>query len=431
MKKKMNRDVSDVATCHLCIGCGVCQSICPCHAIQYVYNKGLYYPCIDEKKCTHCGLCFQLCPGKGYNYKILYNNANRKVPNNLFVGDYLTCKIARTYDAKILSEATSGGIATSIIMNLLKSDRYDAAFCVTTYNCREKVDTCLIDKENDFSTIAKSRYIPVSQSEAISYILSHRDKKVILIGVSCFIQAVNEVIYKFGLDRTKLLLIGLFCDKNYNYNIQKYFEQKVKSEVPIQKLYFRTKEKNGWPGDIKIELQDQSEIHMDKIERIKIKDFYQMERCLYCLDKLNQFADISIGDNYTKLHQDKMGSSCIIIRTKLGEDIINIMADEFEVYNIDMDEITNSQDIEGRKKNLRNIILKEDFLYERENFDIKKTVPYREKKEYEQKKKLLHLGELNRIGHIKWIIRYRESKIRSFFLNVKYQLHDYKVRKKM
>ena len=424
----MNRMVNDVVKNNLCVGCGVCQSVCPCHAIQYNYARGLYYPHIDEEKCIQCGACFQLCPGKGFDYKELYTNIKRSIPHDLFVGDHIVCKIAKTYDKEILTKAASGGIATTIVKMLLDSGVYDAAFCVTSYNYSSKVNTCRIDKDNDFSNVTKSRYIPVSQSEAIEYIIKNRDKKVILIGVSCFIQAVNEVILKYNLDRTKILLIGLFCERNYNYNIEKYFKYKIDSKSPIQKLYFKTKEKSGWPGDVKVILEDQSVYFFNKKERIKIKDFYQMERCLYCLDKLNQFADISLGDNYTKFHQDKEGTSCVIVRTNLGEKILSLAKSKLEMYDIDISEIANSQGIEERKENLQNIIQKKDLLDERKSFNIKKTVSDGEKKEYKKKKKWLRMGEMNRIGHINLIIWTRESRGRSFFLNLKFKLHDYKVK---
>ena len=46
-----------------CIGCGLCEAICPkkCIEINEVGNKGLL-PVIKEDKCTNCGICIKVCP---------------------------------------------------------------------------------------------------------------------------------------------------------------------------------------------------------------------------------------------------------------------------------------------------------------------------------------------------------------------------------
>lgn len=98
----------------------------------------------------------------------------------------------------------------------------------------------------------KSRYISVSQEDVVRYMLAHREEKIIITGTSCAIQGISNVIRKFHLKRENYLLIGLFCDKLMTYHVWDYFNSIHDNEGILTELYFRDKEKNGWPGDLKL-----------------------------------------------------------------------------------------------------------------------------------------------------------------------------------
>jgi ferredoxin len=40
----------------LCTGCGLCEEMCPAHAIRVTYVAN-----VNEQRCTGCGLCVQSC----------------------------------------------------------------------------------------------------------------------------------------------------------------------------------------------------------------------------------------------------------------------------------------------------------------------------------------------------------------------------------
>ena len=83
-----------------------------------------------------------------------------------------------------------------------------------------------------------------------------------------------------------------------------------------------------------------------------VKDYFQLQACLYCIDKLNQVSDISFGDNYTGQDTCKNGSSTIIVRSKLGQEILNNLRNEFEMNEVDIEKVLISQHINNRKDNL-------------------------------------------------------------------------------
>lgn len=340
--------ISSVVENNLCVSCGLCAGVCPKKCISSTFKSGSYLPTIDENSCVNCGRCYNICPGKSADYVTPYKD--KKMPD-IFFGQSIKCWAVQTKDAEVLAQSTSGGAVTTLVKNLLQDKVYDAAFLVDTYNHDEEIFTNLYSAESDFANTPKSRYLTVNQSRAVAYMLENPDKKLILVGTSCFIQGILNVIAQFKLNRENYFLAGLFCDKTMNYNVWNYF----KAFGGADKFFFRTKESKGWPGEVGIEFKGQKTF-LERPMRIKMKDFFCVERCRYCLDKLNQFADISFGDNYTKTPlpaqmDSALGVSSLIIRTERGARIFDNYRDKFFTQEIPTKAIYTSQHLNIRKQN--------------------------------------------------------------------------------
>ena len=336
-------NISSIVENNLCVSCGICAGVCPKKCISSTFEAGSYHPTIDEDSCVNCGLCRKVCPGKSSDYTTC-------AVENIFFGKSLICLAAQTKDKEILAQSTSGGVVTTLVRNLLRDKIYDAAFLVDTYNHDEETFTKLYTAESDFSNTPKSRYVTVNHSRAVSYMIKNPDKRLILVGSACFIQGILKVIAQCKLNRENYFLAGIFCDKTMNYNVWNFFKS-----IGTDKLYFRTKEQSGWPGNVGLE-KDGQKFFLPREVRMYMKDFFCVERCRYCLDKLNQFADISFGDNYTQTplpaHMDKQaGTSCLIIRTELGAKIFDNYLEEFFTQELSAQEIYNSQNVDERMYN--------------------------------------------------------------------------------
>ena len=336
--------ISSVVKNNLCVSCGLCAGVCPKKCISSLFDNGSYLPTIDENSCVNCGICHKICPGKSADYSTVTSE-------NILFGNAIKCLAVQTKNQQILLQSTSGGVITTLIKNLLHDKIFDAAFLVDTYNHENETFTQLYSAESDFKNTPKSRYITVNQSHAVRYMLENPDKKLILVGTPCFIQGVLKIISHFKLNRENYFLAGLFCDKTMNYNVWAYF----KKFLPLDNLHFRDKTPNGYPGDVALESQGKKYFLPRKF-RMQVKDFFCVERCLYCIDKLNQFADISFGDNYTETPlpaqiNRKAGTSNVIIRTALGAKIFNHYLEKFFICEIPAEEIYKSQHVDARIKN--------------------------------------------------------------------------------
>ena len=82
-----------------------------------------------------------------------------------------------------------------------------------------------------------------------------------------------------------------------------------------------------------------------------MKQIMMPERCMYCVDKLNVYADISVGDNFTTVKSSKLGSNSVIIRTNRGKEAWHKCLDNIETANVSIDEIQKAQALNERIKN--------------------------------------------------------------------------------
>ena len=331
----------------LCCSCGICKNVCPKNCIDYKREKGLYIPVIDNDICIHCGICTDVCPGIQETYE-------HNEPKQAVIGSVKGSYNAWSKDPDIRHVSASGGCISTIVLELLNQKVYDVAFFVDTYSYEKQLKTVPIFNVAGIkkSNLPKSRYLPVSHENAVSYMLDNRNKRMILIGTSCALRGFRKVVSRFQLNPDNYLFLGLFCDKVFNYNVYDYLSDHYSENKGVSALHLENKESGGWPGNMKLFFNDGSYIYLDKSIRAELKDYFMPERCLYCIDKLNVSADIAFGDNYTKQNSSELGSNSLIIRTENGLRIWKQVCDKLGFESVDMNSICEAQYLDGRLNNL-------------------------------------------------------------------------------
>lgn len=335
----------------LCCSCGICKGICPQTSIFYRLEHGLYLPDINSATCVECGLCTAVCPGLKHSYETM-SSAEATV-----TGPIKATYNAWSRDPELRHVSASGGVISTIIRKLLEAKMYDGAFCLDSYDYREPLKTRLYTSDEvttcwNQSNAPKSRYLPVSHENALAYMKANRKSRIILVGTSCAVRGLQSAIHKLNLKREQYLFIGLFCDKVFNYNVISYWQDRYCSGQPLTALHFKNKESGGWPGDMKFFPQDRAPFYVPLADRAGAKAYFTPERCLYCVDKLNACADLSLGDNYTGKDESELGSNSVIIRTEAGVAAWNAAINELEIRDISIRDIQNAQAVDLRLNNL-------------------------------------------------------------------------------
>jgi len=292
-----NSNVSQTIQTELCLSCEICAAICPQHAVTMQFVKGEFNPVIDETLCVDCGLCLSFCPGFDIDP---FNIKQTLALDEIFTDSYLESYTAYCKDPKIRTASTSGGLITSVIAELIKRNEFDSAFVLnfTTFNNQP----ARLKSTSDINSIigaAKSKYLPSSVFNIVKALMKEDRKRHIITALPCQVLGIKKFMQHFGISDNRLLILGLFCDLNLNFNFIKFLEQRyAKKNEQLCSIEYRTKEKSGWPGDIKLEFKSGRVVHIDRTKRMQVKKYFQLKRCLCCVDKLNRSADIAFGDCY-------------------------------------------------------------------------------------------------------------------------------------
>ncbi len=248
--------------------------------------------------------------------------------------------------------STSGGIASKLVERLLESGDFERAFLLD-FDASEEGPARLKEVRDPpkVRSAAKSKYLPASMSEIIEYMKESETPNCVIVGTPCQIAGIKKYMERGGLPDKKVLFLGLFCDKTLNFNLVDFFRKKYgRDDERLVSFDYRYK-KNGWPGDVRLVFDSGRELIVERNERMRLKNYFQLERCLFCLDKLNASADISLGDCYVPLKSSRNGDSSVIIRSKKGRRYFQKHKSCFETEECSIGDIQESQGMKKKRFN--------------------------------------------------------------------------------
>ncbi|MFH1440642.1 MAG: Coenzyme F420 hydrogenase/dehydrogenase, beta subunit C-terminal domain [Candidatus Omnitrophota bacterium] len=351
--------IRDLNLDYMCVGCGACACICPLDCINILVSKGQFYPRVDENKCKKCGLCLSVCPGREMRIEEM---AKRLWPGNLVypkIGSFLKTYIGYSNNQNIRFNSASGGIATSLLIELLNEKYIDGAV-VVRMNSENPVfpETFIARTVEEIESAQSSKYCPTSMLTVLKELKNNKkDEKLALVGLPCQIYAFRKLAEKNKVLSKKIILtLGLFCSHGVTFaGTQALLNKFAKGADNIYKIQWRGR---GWPGGVAIKYKNKKEYFID-LERywppFFAPYFFTPYRCLSCSDLAAETADVSLGDAWLKeiKQKDNMGTSIVIVRSETAKVFLEKIKDKGGIFleNLSIDKVIESQQgILSRKK---------------------------------------------------------------------------------
>lgn len=286
----------------MCAGCMACINVCKKSAITIVDDYKTYNAVIDEVKCVNCGLCEKICP----NVKCV------EQVNPIF------WKEGWALNPEIRSNASSGGIASSIIYSFIKNGGYVAScmlnkgeFVFELTNSTQRAEQFVGSKY--VKSNPKTIYIDIERK-------LQEGKKVLFVGLPCQVAALKN----FSRNQDNLYTVDLICHGSPSPELLKmYLKEKSVDIEELEGLNFREKtsfglrsvgKSNGFPRIV------------DMYTYAFLKSIDYTENCYSCrYASQSRVSDISLGDSWgSELSEEekKKGISLVLCQTKKGEELL-------------------------------------------------------------------------------------------------------------
>ena len=202
---------------NLCIGCGICEYVCPTDAISFSKSKGLNFPLIDNNKCINskgCNKCYIVCPGVEVRFKNIAATVFKdSVIKDHEIGNYLKCFTGYSNNYEIRYHSASGGILSEFLIFLLENNYIDGAVVTAFEPTDEFLLTSYIAKTREDIIRARStKYAPVIFNKVIDDLKKDSGTRFVIIGIPCHIHAFRKYELMDKKFKNKITgYFGLYC----------------------------------------------------------------------------------------------------------------------------------------------------------------------------------------------------------------------------
>lgn len=341
----------------LCIGCGMCAYKCPENALKMSWDDlGFIIPVLSGK-CDGQGECLLVCPFNPYPKKEVRTENEL---GNLFLKDSTQYhnKIGRYvgiyagYAHEFRGTSSSGGIATYILIELLRKGIIDHVFSVKESGRPDVYyEYAISSSENELLAASKTKYFPVTLDTVLPKIRG-LNGKIAIVGVACFIKAIRLLQYEEpGLKEKIPFLLGIICGGIKSRFFTEYLAGKAGvTKESIRMPEYRVKDVTSTAGDYSFacvgENKNIKTIKMRSVGDMWGTGLFKANACDFCDDVTTELADISLGDAWLRPYiEDGRGTNVIITRSIMADNLIQdgVRRTALNVEQLSLDRFLSSQ----------------------------------------------------------------------------------------
>lgn len=317
-----------------CYGCSACYNICPLDCITMKPDKeGFLYPSIDQEKCVDCKKCLSVCPAK----------------NNIKIDEEIQYYYAVKHDDEIRKNSTSGGMFTALSDYVLENNGFVVG---ASLNRDFKVSHIIVNDINGRNTLRGTKYVQSDLNRIFRKIKETllEGNMVLFVGTPCQVDGLNFFLEEKydNLITCDVLCHGAPSPKVFKSYIE-FIQKKTKDK--LLEYSFRDK-KQGWRGyTVRAILENRelkNNLWLRSFNYLFSQNYINRPVCLHCkYAAFKRVSDVTIGDywgveRYYPDLEDKLGVSLVIINTKKGREIFDIISKNLDKIKIKKEEAIQS-----------------------------------------------------------------------------------------
>ncbi|ERI77198.1 Coenzyme F420 hydrogenase/dehydrogenase, beta subunit C-terminal domain [[Clostridium] symbiosum] len=318
-----------------CMRCGGCVAVCPQQILKIRYNKktGFYDVIMDGKQCCKCGKCIKVCPAAT-------NESSEK-----YIGKYKKIYLTSSVNQNIRINATSGGSINEICRYLLEKKKVDKILLVKNEpDAKMLAKAKFVESEEELLENPRqfaSRYVSIPLCSLLKNV--DKNKKYAVIGTPCQIISARRIL---GRDN---IYLGIACSEGISFKATEKYLKELELKQ-IENIFYRG---GGWPGRTTVFTHDgeiiEQEHYNSDFNAIYSSQIYRNKGCRFCHDQFANEADISFFDfwNVLEVKNEKFGKSGTIVRTEIGEKLLEKLEEEKRIYieeTLDEKRVIDSQE---------------------------------------------------------------------------------------
>ncbi|HDP94816.1 MAG TPA: 4Fe-4S dicluster domain-containing protein [Candidatus Aminicenantes bacterium] len=311
----------------LCVGCGVCELVCPVNAVRVEFTrKGEYVAAVDSLQCTDCGVCVKYCP---HAREILRSRA-------MAVSSAADALKAGLEDRDFYlafdrgpgrRKSASGGVVTRWLGQLLDSGRLDGVIhgeAVVALEGSPHFRAVFSSSSAELDDRRGSFYAPLCFATVVNKFARNRSRRLAFVGTPCVIRAYRRLFVEHPDFRDNhVVFLALVCSHNVSHNFTDFLYRSM--GLPSGRAFrldFRSKEGIPHAGRYRMRVSDQTGkilAHPDRMECAFTESWrshaFVLNACHYCPDFWGCEADLSVKDAWgSAWAQDPAGTSLIAVR---------------------------------------------------------------------------------------------------------------------
>jgi len=346
-----------------CIGCGVCQAICPVDVLPMQFGKyGIFEPheidgCLDK-----CTLCMDVCPF------IEENDNEIKISERLYAEerDAVFHKelgyVVETYVSYVSSKSkrirsASGGIGNFVLKKLIDDDVVDCILTVAPTSYPEQLFRFDVFKgQQELNSSVGSVYYPTEISEVLDYVMKNEGRYAITV-LPCYAKAIRLAQQKNRLLRNRIkVLVGLVCGQMKSKFFTEELAKIALNGKRTQAVSYRVKNPDKTASNYSFQFiaEDREKVQMNWSEDPSVfwtNRMFTPLACNHCTDTFAYTADLVLMDAWLPEYvQNYLGHTLLIVRRNDLKNLLESYAGkEISLNKISTQDVYKSQ--EGVVKN--------------------------------------------------------------------------------